>query len=227
LEWAAVWRVALLALVAVLLGGSAFAQQLTPSLDPSQVELDDVMEMELLDRDLYAFDLIGSATPVVRLEIGEEMIWSRSEGRVALAMTDRRILAASPGVEAWRELRYRVHETPAASGLISTRVALVVTDKRALGYDATASVWLAIDLGPQEHVTDSRVGAGTALILTNRTAYGLSPSAGGFFKTKLELQERVTGLRVRSNMAMVSTTKRVLVFRAPIGQWTEQRRPIN
>jgi hypothetical protein len=65
------------------------------------------------------------------------------------------------------------------------------------------------------------------VVLTNRVAYGLSPDAGGFFQMKIAIQERILGLRVRSNSATVSTTKRLLVFRAPVGAWTEERRPIH
>jgi len=196
-------------------------------LAPSEVELEDVIEIEILGRDLFAYDLLSTARPMVRLEIGENLRWHDAAGRVALVMTDRRVLAASPGVESWREVRYRLHEKVAPRALLGTRVALLMTTNRALGYDARTGLWLSRDIGPNEQVAAARVGAGTAVVVTNRNAYGLSPSAGGFFVQPMTIHERLLGVRVEANMATVSTSQRVLVFRAPTGIWTAEVRRLN
>lgn len=215
------------ALLMPLAGTPAHAQTLGGGLSPSEVELEDVIAIEMFERDLFAYDLLGTGRSSIRLEIGEALLWSDARGRVGLALTDRRMLAASPGSESWQEVRYQVHETAATSAFLGKRVGMVVTEKRALGFDGSNGRWIEIPFGPQERVNDARVGDATAVVLTNRSAYGLSPDAGGFFQVKLSVQERVEGLRVRSNSATVSTSKRLLVFRAPAGSWTEERRPIN
>ncbi len=196
-------------------------------LDPEEVELDDVIAVELVDRDLLAFDLLSNASPSVRLELGETLVFSEAQGRVAVAITDRRVLAASPGSAGWREVRYRVHENGPTSAFMGTRVALIVSDKRALGFDGDGGLWIQADFGPNERPGSARVGAGTAVVLTNRRAIGLSPDNRRFTETKLAIHENVSGIKVRSNMATVSTDRRLLVFRAPSGVWTEQRRPVN
>jgi len=215
----------LLVLALVVAGGAR--AQVGGGLSPSEVELEDVVAIEMFERDLFAYDLLGTGRSSVRLEIGEELLWSEARGRIGMALTDRRILASSPGSEGWQEIRYQIHETVSNQALMGKRVAMVVTDRRALGYDGNRGRWNVASFGPQERVNDARVGDATAVVLTNRNAYGLSPDAGGFFEMKLSVQERINSLRVRSNSATVSTSRRLLIFRAPSGVWTEERRPIN
>ena len=211
------------ALAAGWLTGAAGAQGLA---DP-ELQLEDVIEIELIGRDLLAYDLLGSGTPSLRLEIGEQVEWMRASGRVGVVVTDRRLLAITNTNGSWQEERFRVHETRPAYAHLGKRVALVVTSMRLLGYDSRSGSWLSRDIGPNERVTAARAGSQTALVLTNRTAYGLSPDAGGFVSVPISVQERIEGVRVGANTATVSTSRRTLVFRAPVGVWTEERRKIN
>ena len=210
-----------LALCALLgVAGPALSQ----NLQDSEVELEDVLEISLIDRDLVAFDALGSSTPSLRLEIGEEPLWIRASGRVGVVVTDRRLLGVTSSNGSWQEVRFRLHERRPDSAQIGKRVALVVTDKRLLGFDGQAGRWLVVDVGPHEVVRDARVGAQTAVILTDRSAYGLSPDVGGFYRIPMTIQEKVESVRVGANLATITTSWRILVFRAPIGTWSEERR---
>jgi hypothetical protein len=204
------------------LPGAVFAQ-----LEPSEVELEDVIEIEVLGRELLAYDLLGTSTLNVRLEIGESLIWKRASGRIGLVMTDRRALAVTPRSAGWHEVRWGVHEVAPSRGFIGKRVSLIVTSHRILGYDSGSRNWFQQELGPHEKALKASVGASTAAVVTDRTAYGLSPDSGGFFGTPMEIHEELRELRVSSNMATVTTTKRLLVFRAPVGVWSEQNRPLH
>ena len=192
-----------------------------------QVELEDVVAVERLGRDIYAYDLLGTGTAQSRLEIGEDVAWMGAQGQIAVVVTDRRLLALQSGQGAWQEIRLRVHESPPENALIGKRVALVVTDKRLLGFDTGTGQWLSIDLGPNERLLDARVGAQTALVLTDRKAYGLSPERGGFVGISLAIQEKILSAGTTANAATVSTSWRYLVFRAPAGTWTESRRKLD
>ncbi len=196
-------------------------------LEPSEVELEDVIEIEMLGRDLLAYDLLGTSTLSVRLEIGESLIWQRTSGRIGLVMTDRRALAVTPDSSRWHEVRWGIHEVAPSRGFVGKRVALIVTSRRILGYDSRSRVWLEQELGPHEEALEASVGASTAAVVTDRTAYGLSPDTGGFYGTPMEIHEDFRELRVSSNMATVRTSKRLLVFRAPVGVWSEENRPIH
>ena len=196
-------------------------------LEPSEVELEDVIEIEQLGRDLIAYDLLGTRTLTVRLEIGEKLEWKRASGRIGLVMTDRRALAATPNSAAWQQIRWGVHEVAPTRGFIGKRVALVVTSRRILGYDSGSRGWIVQELGPNETALKAEVGASTAAVVTDRTAYGLSPDSSGFFTMPMEIHETLEELRVSSNMATVRTSKRLLVFRAPAGVWSQENRPIH
>jgi hypothetical protein len=216
--------VALIALVGS--AGSALAQGRGGGLQESEVELEDVLEITLIDRDLVAFDALGTATPSLRLEIGEEPVSIESGGRVGVVVTDRRLLAVTNASGNWQEVRFRLHESRPDAAQVGKRVAIVVTDKRLLGFDGQSGRWLSIDVGPHEVVRDARVGAQTAVILTDRSAYGLSPDAGGFFRIPMSIQEKVESVKVGANLATITTSWRILVFRAPVGTWSEERRNI-
>jgi hypothetical protein len=196
-------------------------------LAPSEVELEDMIAVVVIDRDLIAYDLGGTATPTVRLDIGEEVSWYRASGRVGMVMTDERVLAVSPGTGGWKAVRFGVHESAPSRGLIAKRVALVVTSRRILGFDSRSGAFIVQELGPNEEALHAKVGASTAVVVTNRTAYGLSPAVGSFYGQPMAIHERLEAVRIEDNVATLETSQRLLVFRAPTGIWTVQRRSIH
>jgi len=44
---------------------------------------------------LFAYDLLGTRSPGLRLELGETVLWMRASGRVGIVVTDRRLLAVT------------------------------------------------------------------------------------------------------------------------------------
>lgn len=209
-------------LVMSLSGTSAQARFLIDA----EVELENVIEVDRVDRDIYAYDLLGTRTLRLRLEIGEEVRWMRASGRVGVVLTDRRVLAASTVNAGWQEIRLRVHEDRPAAALLGKRLALVVTNQRLLGYDGQSGLWLTIGVGPGERVRDARMGAQTGVVLTDRKAYGLSPGFPGFISTPMFVRERIERVQVGANLAQIATSRRLLVFRSPIGTWTQSRRTL-
>jgi hypothetical protein len=220
-QWAAI--AAPCVLWALALAPGAGAQPLFPS----DVELEDVLEIEIMSRDVLAFDAMGSGSRSFRLDIGEEIVWSKAAGRIGVVATTARLMGVSADGGGWSELRYGVHETPPERILMGTRVALTVTDKRIIGFDSRVGGWLVRGIGPHETVRVVRVGAGTGVVITDRTAYGLSPDAGGFLSIPMRIHETLDSVRVSANMATVNTSKRLLVFRAPAGAWSVEDRPLH
>jgi hypothetical protein len=212
---------------AIVLVGITALSTPAQTLGPSDVELEDVISIEVLDRFVLAFDMLGGGSRSFQLEIGEEIIWLRATGRLGVVVTDRRLMGVSADRGSWTELRYLVHESRPERVLTGTRVALTLTDRRIIGYDTHSASWLVRDIGPHEVVKAARVGAGTAVVVTDRKAYGFSPDAGGFLDTPMRIHEKLDGVRVSANLATVNTSKRILVFRAPAGTWTVERRPLN
>jgi hypothetical protein len=187
-----------------------------------ETPLEDVLELVHLERQVLAIDAQNGVATTVDLELGEDVLWSRSRGRVGVVLTNRRVLAVSTSSGAWQGERYRRTERRPELALLGDRVALVETSERVLGFNGGSGALVEYRLGPQEYLVDARTGANAAVVVTNRQVLGLSPQAGGFFPAKLQVQERLVELTPRSNLATVRTDRRLLVFRGPTGTWEER-----
>lgn len=191
----------------------------------SSVPLADLLEITFLDRDVIALDGDGGEARL-RLHLGEQVLWSDSHGAVGVVITNERLLATTSHAGSWQEARFQTGEPPPADALLGDRVALAVTDRRVLGFSASVDSLVEYRLGPQERLDSVRVGENVGVVVTDREALGLSPS-GGFFETDLHVHERLEGVDTRSALATVTTSRRLLVFRAASGSWSEQRRELS
>lgn len=192
---------------------------------PDEVEIVDVITIERDGRELFAFDALTGRHSRIRLELGEEVRFERSRGRVGIVLTDRRALGVSSGV-GWQELRYRLKESAPDFGLVEDRLAVVVTDRRALGF-IPRGTWVEEHLSPHEYVDALRVGSGVGIVITNRRALGLAPDLGHFVETDIRLEEKLESVAVRDTQGTLRTNRRILVFSAPRGFWSKQDRRIN
>jgi hypothetical protein len=188
-----------------------------------QVVLEDAIAVEILDRNVVAFDLQGSGRLKFRLDLDEQVLWSGARGQIAIVLTSRRLLGATPRSAAWQVERYRLNETPPPAAQLSQRLAVAVTSQRVLGFFGNGT-WTEIGLGLREIVVDTQVGPGTAVVVTNRRALGLSSSSGGFFETGLQIREEIASVRTLSSIATITTSHRTLVFKGPSGRWTSEKR---
>ena len=189
-----------------------------------EVVLEDAITVQLVGRELVAFDLEGSGRLVERLEIDEQLLYSGARGRVAVALTDRRALAASPESSSWRVERYRVSEAPSEYADLSQGLAIVVTGQRALAF--VGGSWAEEGLGPREAILRTRAGSGAGVVLTDRRALGVSARAGGFFEQKLRVSEEIEDVDAVSNIVTITTSERTLLFKAPTARWVEHKRPL-
>jgi len=189
-----------------------------------EVPLEDLLEVILIDRNLRALDARGGSGPTERLEIGEELLYTESRGRVGVAITDRRILAIGVGSGFWKQTRYRQKEKPPAKTFLGDRLALILTGKRFLFFDGGTGNLTEEYVGLYEKLIGLDVASNVGVLVTNRRALGFSPFAGGFFEIDMQLREKIEEISTRSNLALVRTDKRLLTFRAPTGAWAETDR---
>ena len=192
---------------------------------PEEVEIVDVIAIERDGRDVFAFDALTGRRSRIRLELGETVYFERSRGRVGLVLTDRRALGVASGV-GWQELRYRLQEVAPEIGLVEDRLALVVTDRRVLGFIGRGA-WVEERLTPYEVVSALRIGSAVGVVVTNRRALGLAPDLARFVETDLQLKEELESVAARDTQGTIRTNRRIMVFSAPRGFWSEQDRQIN
>jgi hypothetical protein len=192
-----------------------------------EVPLEDILQVLVRGREIFAIDARGGGQVSLRLEIGEQVHFAETRGRVGIVLTDRRVLAVTNRSAAWQEERYRAAERPPTHAQLGDRVALVTTTKRVLGFDGGSGNLISTEIGPHEKLTSSVVGENVVVVLTNRRALGLSPHVGGFFPVPIHLGERIESVTAESNFATVVTARRILVFQAPSGSWVERSLDLN
>jgi hypothetical protein len=209
----------------VALGAALLAGLLARAQSELTPVLEDVIYVEVQDRDLVAFDLEGSGRLVERLEIGESVLSTAARGRIAVALTNRRVLGASPKSGSWQSERYRVTEDPSHEVDLSQGLAIVVTPQRALAF--FPGRWTQESIGPREVVQLTRSGPGAGVVLTDRRALGVSSRSGGFFEAKLRVGEQVESVTAVSSLVTITTSERTLYFRGATARWAEYRRNLN
>jgi hypothetical protein len=197
----------------LLLGSAAAAQA------PDEVPLADVLEILEIDRELLAIDARGGGQLELRLRLDERVVWKTTRGRVGMVLTDQRVLAVGVGSGTWQRLDLQRGEQVQGRALLGDRVGLLLTSRRAIGFDGGSRNLLETSLGLRERVLDTVVGRNVAVVVTDRRALGLSPSVGGFFDTPILLGETLERVEAESNLATVTTSRRLLIFRTPTGTW--------
>jgi hypothetical protein len=188
-----------------------------------EVPIENILELVQLERVLLAIDAESGGQNSVSLELGEQVVSKRSRGRVGVVVTDRRMLTVGVGSATWNEERYQIGEATKPTVELGDRVALLVTNKRVLGFSSRDSELTEYRIGPHERVLTTRVGANAAVAVTSRQALGLSAATGGFVRTDFHLRERLVEVSPRANLTTIRTNRRLLIFRAPTASWEERR----
>ena len=196
-----------------LLGSVAAAQA------PDEVPLADVLEILEIDRQLLAIDARGGGQLELRLHLDERVVWRTTRGRVGMVLTDQRVLAVGVGSGTWQEIDLQNGEEVQGHARLGDRVGLLLTSRRAIGFDGGSRNLLEASLGLRERVLATAVGRNVAVLVTDRRALGLSPSVGGFFDTPIQLGETLERVEAESNLATVTTSRRLLIFRTPTAAW--------
>ena len=207
--------------VSFLVASAAFAQV---GLFPDEVERVDVIAIERDGRELFAFDSLTGGRASLRLDVAEEVLFEASRGRVGVVLTDRRALGVTSGRD-WAELRFQLDEAPERTVLVEDRLALLMSDRRVLAFNSDAG-WVEEALSPSEVATAVRVGAAVGVVTTNRRALGIAPRLRGFATEALQVREELEAITAQDTLATIRTGRRLLVFSAPRGTWTVQKRPL-
>lgn len=198
-----------------------FTEPLSP-FDSRPIE--DQLEIVQRGDDLYAIDAWSGVSARVELGIDETVQWSGVRGRIALAITNRRILAAVPASD-WTEKYFEVSESAPQRVVLGDRVALLATDRRVLGFEGLVGTWSEDSLGPRERVLSAGAGTNVAVAVTRTRVLGVAAATGGLFEAELGIREEAEALRVHGSFATVETKQRLLTFRAPSGTWQSTNLP--
>jgi len=206
-----------------LLLSLAFAGSLGAEPDRGAFPLEDRLQLLLQPRSVLAIDGRTGGQREEALDLGERVLAQGVDGRVAFAVTDRRILAIAAGSGSFQEARFARGEALTAPTALGDRVALFVTNRRLIGFDGGSGNLVEVRLGPRERIERTAIANSVAVATTARRALGLSPFRGGFFEVPLGLDEGLVSLDATGDIATLSTPERILTFRASTGGWEERR----
>jgi hypothetical protein len=184
-----------------------------------EVPLVDVLEILELDRKLLAVDARTGGQLEISLRLSERVLWKTTRGRVGMVLTDQRVLATAVASGTWQQIELQIGEQVSGHARLGDRVGLLLTSRRAIGFDGESRNLLEASLGLRERVLAAAVGRNVAVVVTDRRALGLSPTVGGFFDTPVLLGETVERIEAESNLVTVTTARRLLIFRTPTGSW--------
>src|SRR5262245_7925533 len=139
-------RPLLLFLLGLTLAGAALADP-----DTGAFPLETRLQLLVQPRSILMIDRTGGEREV-DLELGEEVLPHGVDGRVAFAVTDRRILAIAASAGSFQAARFGRGEALAAPAALGDRVALFITNLRVIGFDGGSGNLVESRLGPRERV---------------------------------------------------------------------------
>lgn len=188
------------------------------------VPVEDRIDVIEVDRRLVAV-VADRGLPEIELEIGEQVLETRSGGLVGVATTTSRLLGITAKSANWRELRYRIGERESApqSVFLGDRVALVAMRTRLAALAPGGTSWNELDLAPSEGILRAVVDANLAGVITARRAIAFA-APSGFVEIPLRPLERVQGESVEESSWVLTTNDRLLIFRVGADRWISQRR---
>jgi hypothetical protein len=185
--------------------------------------IEDRLQLFVLPHSIVAIESRSGGQREEALELGERVLLRRIDGGVAIALTDRRILAVATGSASFQQARFGRGEALVGEPWLGDRVALFVTNQRVVGFDGGSGNLVEARLGPRERVVGVAVANHVAIAATGRRALGLSPFRGGFYEVSLRLDEGEGALEANGEIATIATRERLLTFRASSGSWEERR----
>ncbi len=183
-------------------------------------------QLEIVEREdhILAIDAWSGTAASAELGIDENVLWTQVRGRVALVITNRRMLATVPASD-WNIRNFEVSESEPMRIVLGDRVALIATDRRVLSFEGLTGTWSETPLGPREQVLSAAAGTNVAVAVTRTRVLGVAAAGGGLFEAELGIREEAEALRVHGSFATVETKLRLLTFRAPSATWVSTDLP--
>jgi len=180
----------------------------------------DQVSIVSLERRVLAVNPVTGPVAETPLAVNEVLLAQRAQGRIGVAVTNRRLLGITSRSAVWAELRLRVREGDDQPELVvEDRLALVRLDGRIAGITAAGPVWHAVELARDERVLEIVSAARVAAVVTDRRVLGFA-TGSGFVAESLGSTERLLRSSADDRSVQLVTSSRVLVFQSGARRWT-------
>jgi hypothetical protein len=210
------YKLLLLAMLISLWAGMARAQ------DDEYIE-DAVDIYELRGKVVAMRD--GKPNLTFELTLGEDILWKGARGKIGALLTEKRFLAVSTTSAGWLELALRLHEADGARTAISPYLALLVTRRRAVGFDGLSNHFVENRLPLFEPLVAAEVDYRVAVVVLSGRCAGFALGRSNFAEIPLRVGEDFQALEMKPRLATVRTSQRMLSFQAASNAWSEVSLP--
>jgi hypothetical protein len=194
----------------------------------------DQVKITAVNGTLLALNSINGGTAYVRLGPGEELRYYVESGIVGIALTNFRILGFSAPLDSWSWYRFFLDDVPLNNGVrVSSRLALLVTTRKAFVFDSGTGSWNQTNLPPFDLPLGFNITENLALVFTERKVFGYSagfcgdqtPRVSGWSSLDLRIKEPIVDIAMGDTFATLDTPQRRLVFDLAIGwSWVPKTR---
>jgi len=217
-----------ISILILFLGFEAFAYTSANDYDHNRSRLPDYVRITALNRTLMALDLINGGISYERLGPGEELQAHFESGIVGIALTNFRIVGFGAASGSWSSYRFFGDEVPLNDGLrLSSRLALLVTTRKAVIFDSATGSWIQTTLPPFDSLLGFYVTENLALVVTQRKVLGYSagfcedqrPRVRAWTGLDLRIQEPIVDIAVGDTVATLDTPQRLLFFNVAGAWW--------
>ena len=165
----------------------------------------------------------GRKTITLDLRPDEKVLWSGSRGYLGAFLTDLHFFVISTSLNAWRAMPLRLDESGKGIVSLSPYIALMVTQDRAVAFDAISSRFIETILPIQDELLAAEAERYVAVVITSSRAFGLAAESSAFIEIFLRGGESIEEIKLTYSKATVHTSERLLTFEASGSTWKEHR----
>jgi hypothetical protein len=185
-------------------------------------EIEDLIDIAESDGKIIAV-IEGRKTITYNLKPNEMLLWSGSRGHLGVFLTDRHFFVASTKSNSWHILPLRIDETANYVPAISPFLVLLVTNDRAIAFDAMANKFIETKLPLKSEVYAVKIEKHVAVVVTSSRAFGLAVRSSGFNEIKFKINESIEAVNISASKVTITTSNRLLSFQAKRKTWNEHR----
>ena len=185
-------------------------------------EIEDLIEIAESKGKIIAI-IEGEKTVTYNLRPNEKVLWSGYRGNIGAFLTDLHFYVISTTLTSWQALPMRVDESGAAKASLSPFIALLVTEERAIGFDATSNRFIQAQLPIHDEVVAAEIERFIAVVITSGHAFGFAAESSSFVKITLLKGETIESIKLTFQKVTVRTSERLLSFEVEGSTWNELR----
>lgn len=188
----------------------------------AEEEIEDLID--IIEREGKIIAVIeGRKTISVNLRLNEKVIWNGSKGYLGAFLTNLNFFVISTTSNAWRALPLKLSESETGVASLSPYIALLVTEDRAIGFDAASNRFIKAQIPIHDELLAAEVEKFVAVVITSSRAFGLAAEIPAFNEIRLRIRETIESIKMTASKATVRTSDRLLTFEAKGSTWSEHR----